>query len=49
MAMKLKGDTQALQAVAAGAHGFQTYSDIKGDALFKTESSIGFSTNFSTR
>ncbi|MDS7958257.1 MULTISPECIES: hemagglutinin repeat-containing protein [unclassified Acinetobacter] len=37
--------TQALQAVAAGAQGYQTYSDIKGGALFKAESGIGFSTS----
>ncbi|QNX49862.1 hemagglutinin repeat-containing protein [Acinetobacter seifertii] len=37
--------TQALQAVAAGAQGYQTYSDIKGGALFKAEAGIGFSTS----
>lgn len=30
MALKLKGDTQSLQAVATGAQGYQTYNDIKG-------------------
>ncbi len=30
MALKLKGDTQSLQAVATGTQGYQTYNDIKG-------------------
>jgi len=37
--------TQALQGVAAAAQGYQTYSDIKGGALFKAETGIGFSTS----
>ncbi len=45
MALKLKGDTPALQVVATGAQSYQNYSDIKGGALFKAEAGIGFNTN----
>ncbi|WOE32000.1 MULTISPECIES: hemagglutinin repeat-containing protein [unclassified Acinetobacter] len=41
--------TQALQGVAAAAQGYQTYSDIKGGALFKAESGFGFSTSQSNQ
>lgn len=46
-AVKNKADdrTQALQAVAAGAQAYQSYSDIQGGALFKAEAGIGFSTS----
>ncbi|MGE8572673.1 MAG: hemagglutinin repeat-containing protein [Acinetobacter amyesii] len=37
--------TQALQGLAAGAQGYQTYNAIQGGALFKAESGIGFSTS----
>ncbi|HHW52697.1 MAG TPA: glycohydrolase toxin TNT-related protein [Acinetobacter towneri] len=46
-AAKSKADdrTQALQAVAAGAQAYQSYSDIQSGALVKAEAGIGFSTN----
>lgn len=44
---KSKADdrTQALQGLAAGAQGYQTYSAIQGGALFKAEAGLGFSTS----
>lgn len=46
-ASKSKADdrTKALQTLAAGAQGYQTYSDIQGGALAKTEAGIGFKTS----
>ncbi|MEQ1322419.1 hemagglutinin repeat-containing protein [Acinetobacter soli] len=46
-ASKSKADdrTQALQVMAAGAQSYQTYSDVKGGALFKAEAGIGFSSS----
>ncbi|WP_353887592.1 hemagglutinin repeat-containing protein [uncultured Acinetobacter sp.] len=46
-ASKSKADdrTQALQVMATGAQGYQTYSDVKGSALFKAEAGIGFSSS----
>lgn len=46
-ASKSKADdrTQALQVMATGAQAYQTYSDVKGGALFKAEAGIGFSSS----
>ncbi len=37
--------TLALQAIAVGAQGYQSYSDIKGGSFAKAEAGIGFSTS----
>lgn len=41
---KANDRTQALQALAVGAQGYQTYSDIQGGSFAKAEAGIGFST-----